>query len=408
MKILVCNKFYRPVGGPETIVLDTIRELGALGHTMIPFAMAHPDNVESEYSHYFVPNIDYNKKGGKGITHLVKEAIDIVYSKEARQRIEKLIADTKPDVAHAHNIYHQLSPSILIALKKAGIPVALTLHDGKPLCANMLFLVHGKVCERCGGRRFYNAVIHKCVKDSLPSSLVCCLEEYIHKWTGVYERDVDLFITPSQFLKDKIVEHGRLREDQIEVLYNYADTKSIAPDYTPGDYGLFLGKLEPHKGVRTLLQACKEIPDFEVRLAGRGPLYEEGQRAANEYGLGKVKFVGFQSGPDLANLIRGSRFVVLPAEWYENCPMVILEALSAGKPVIASRIGGIPELVDDQVDGLLFEPGDAAALAESMRKLITNPSLATDMGRNGRAKMEKRFSIELYMDSLVRVYERIA
>lgn len=407
MRVLIGNKFYRPVGGPETIVFDTARELESLGHQAITFAMTHPDNRESKYSDYFVSSIDYNSTQSKGIERLLKEASDIIYSREAREKIEKLIADTRPDIAHLHNIYHQLSPSILVALKKARIPTIVTLHDPKLLCSNYLLLRRGsEVCERCRGKWYHHAVLNKCVKDSYASSLVCCIEGIIHRVLGSYERNTDLFITPSRWLKDKMVEHGRLKADQIEVLYNYADTKSFTPNYTPGDYGLFLGKVEGFKGVRTLLRACRQIPDFEIRFAGRGTLMDEGKRTAADERL-RVDFLGFQTGEDLNRQISESRFVLLPAEWYENCPMVILEAFSAGKPVIASNMGGIPELVDHGADGLIFEAGNADELASCMRRLIDDPALASDMGRRGRAKVEERFSIEKYMESLLAIYERL-
>lgn len=407
MRVLVCNKFYRPVGGPETIVFDTIRELEALGHTAVPFAMDHPDNRESQYSDYFVSGIDYNSKQSKGIKRLLKEASDIIYSREAREKIEKLIADTKPDIAHLHNIYHQLSPSVLTALKKAGIPTILTLHDPKLICSNYLLLRNGReVCERCAGKWYHHAVLNRCVKDSRASSLVCAVEGTIHRLLGSYERNTDLFITPSRWLKDKMVEHGRLKAGQVEVLYNYADTKSFTPNYTPGDYGLFLGKVESFKGVLTLLEACKLVPDFEIRFAGRGTLLDEGRRIAADGGL-RVSFLGFQTGDDLNRQISESRFVLLPAEWYENCPMVILEAFSAGKPVIASNMGGIPELIDHGVDGLIFEAGNAEELASCIRQLAADPDLASEMGRRGRAKVEERFSIQAYMQSLLGIYERL-
>lgn len=407
MKILVCNKFYRPVGGPETIMIDTMRELEALGHAAIPFAMAHPDNLPSEYADYFVSNIDYNERRGGAISQKIREALGLVYSSEARRNIERLIADTKPDIAHAHNIYHQLSPSILMALQRAGVPTVLTLHDGKLLCANMLFLTHGRVCEKCAGRRFYNAVINRCVKDSIPSSALCFIEETVHRTFKMYERNVDLFITPSRFLKQKLVEHGRLSEESIEVLPNYADTKSIQPDFNPGNYGLFVGRLEPLKGIMTLLRACAEAPGLEMRLAGRGPMLEEGERFAESEGLDKVKFLGFQTGEALSRLFREARFVVLPSECYENCPMAILEAFSAGKPVIASRTGGIPELIEDSVDGLLFEPGDAQGLAACIRRLVINPALTEAMGRKGRAKVEERFTMQAYVERLLCIYGRM-
>ncbi|MBP6964210.1 MAG: glycosyltransferase family 4 protein [Armatimonadetes bacterium] len=407
MRVLIANKFYRPVGGPETIVFDTARELEALGHEAITFAMAHPDNRESQYSDYFVPSIDYNTRQSKGIKRLAKEAADIVYSREARERIERLIADTRPDIAHLHNIYHQLSPSILAALKKAGIPTVLTLHDAKLICPAMLLLTHGRVCERCRGKWFHHAVLRKCVKDSYASSLVCAVEGAVHRSLRLYERNVDLFVTPSRFLKGRMVQYGRLPEDRVEVLHNYADTRSIAPDFAPGEYGLFIGRIEALKGVLTLLEACGRVGGFEVRFAGKGPLLEECQRIVSDEHIENARFLGFQTGADFRRQLAESRFVVLPSECHENCPMVILEAFSAGKPVIASNMGGIPELVEHGADGLIFEAGNADELASCMRRLIDDPAMASEMGRRGRAKVEERFSIEKYMESLLAIYERL-
>ena len=406
MRVLLCNKFYRPIGGPENVLLHTMNELKALGHTPIPFAMAHPDNWESEYSEYFVSNVDYSTKHGKGIRRLLREATDLIYSPEARRNVQRLIADTKPDIAHAHNIYHQLSPSVLYALKKANIPTVLTLHDGKLLCPNVLFFTHGRVCEKCAGWKFHHAVLNKCVKESYASSLLCCIEGYLHRWFRMYEQ-VDLYIAPSRFFKQKLIEHHRLPEDRIEVLHTYGNTRNISPSYEPGGYGLFLGKVEAFKGVKTLVQACKAVPNLDVWIAGRGEFCDEGQRIAQAQGISNVKFVGFRSGHDVVRMLRECRFVLVPSEWYENCPMVVLEGFAAGKPVIASKIGGIPELIDHGVDGLLFEPGDAEGLASAMLELIENPDLASEMGRKGREKVEQRYSIEMYMKSLLGIYDKV-
>lgn len=405
MKVLICNKFYRPLGGPENVVSHTMKELTALGHTPIPFSMAHPENWESEYSKYFVPMVDYNT--GRGPARLLKESVDLIYSREAKRRLERLIADTKPDIAHAHNIYHQLSPSIFVALKKAGVPTVMTLHDGKLLCSNMVFFTHNRVCEKCGGRRFYHAVLNKCVKDSITSSMLCCIEGTIHRWLRITERNVDLFISPSEFLKRKLVEHGRLKADRIEVLHTYGNTTAISPDYRPGDYGLYIGKVEAFKGIGTLLEACRAVPDFEIRIVGQGAFFEEAQRTIANEGIDNAKLMGFRTGDELINLIRGSRFVVVPSEWYENCPMVVLEGFCGGKPVIGSNIGGIPELINHGQDGFLFEPGDADGLAAHMRTLIEDASLSEDMGRTGRAKVEERHSMAKYMDSLLGIYRRV-
>lgn len=404
MKILMINKFYRPVGGPETVVFDTTRELVRLGHTVIPFAMSHPDNVETEYSRYFVPQLDYNSAGGKGPGRLFREAMDIVYSRESKRRIEQLISDTKPDIAHLHNIYHQLSPSILVALKRAGIPTVLTLHDGKLMCANMLFISHGEVCERCAGRWFHHAVLRRCVKDSYSASLVCCVEETLHRVMRIYEKNVDLFISPSQFLRDKLVECGRLPEDKVRVLYNYAHVGTTPPATSSGDYGLYLGRVETYKGVGTLLDACRRNPDIPVRIAGDGGYLRTAQDRCRDEGIHNVEFAGFVTGDVLSALVAGARFVLVPSQWYENCPMVVLEAFSAGKPVIASEFGGIPELVDHGTDGLLFKAGDTGELAQCMRALFDDPAKSSGMGARGYAKVAERFSLESYMGSLLEIY----
>lgn len=404
MKILMANKFYKPVGGPETVLFDTSRELEAIGNEVIPFAMSDPANERSKYSRYFVSNVDYNRR--RGPFTLIREAANIIYSREAAAKMKRLVRDTDPDVAHMHNIYHQMSPSILRVLSGAGVPTVMTLHDGKLGCANMLFLRNGNVCELCKGRRFFHAFVLKCVKSSYASSLVCALECSIHRMLGLYENNVDLFISPSRFLRDRMVEYGRISEKQIEVIPNYADCERISPSFDPGGYVLYLGKIEEFKGVSTLLEASRGLNGFPIIMAGRGPLLESGRREAEREGL-NVKYVGFQTGYNLLTLIQGARCLVLPSEWYENCPMVILEAFAAGKPVVASDIGGIPELVSDGEDGFLFRPGNPLDLARCLSKLTEDPALAERMGREGRNKVAQRFSLDEHIRSLLMVYSRV-
>lgn len=396
------------MGGPETIVFDTERELKARGHSVIPFAMSDPENTESEYSRYFVSNVDYRSKAGRSSLSLLRDAASMVYNREAASQMTSLITDSRPDIAHAHNIYHQLSPSILVALKRAGIPTVLTLHDYKLLCANMLMLTpDGVLCEKCGGRQFHHAVTNKCVKGSTAASLVCCVEESLHRMLGLYDRNVDLFISPSEFLRDKLVQYNRIRKDRIVVLRNYANTEVIQPEYEPGDYGLFMGRLDRVKGVMTLLEAAKRVKPFKIKIAGRGELFDLAQKFIVENNLDNVELLGFRTGDDLVQLTRKSRFVIVPSEWYENCPMVILEAFAAGKPVIGSRIGGIPELVRDGEDGLLFRPGSVEELTSCIGKLAESTDTCKQIGIGVRSRVIREFSIQVYMDALMAVYERV-
>lgn len=372
------------------------------GHEAIPFAMHHPDNWPSEWSDYFVSNVDY--QGSKsGPLQLLSEAFSMIYSLESRRKISALIAKTHPDLAHLHNIYHQISPSILPVLKKAGIATVLTLHDGKLMCPAYVFLVRGEICERCGGSRFYNCLMRKCVKDSIVKSLLCTVEMYVHHLTGIYKRNVDLFIAPSEFHRSRLLAAGIATPDRVVRIPNGVDVEAIKPEFS-GSYGLFLGHLDKHKGVLTLLKAMQQCPDIKLKMAGRGPLESECQRIIEENSLKNVELLGFITGQALAEAISGASFLVLPSECYENCPMVVIEAAAHGKPTIVTNLGGSPELVEDGKTGFIVEPFNADDLANKISLLGQNPDMASAMGRSAREKAEHEFSSELHYSRLMDAY----
>jgi glycosyltransferase involved in cell wall biosynthesis len=405
LKIVMAHKFFHPAGGPETVLFQSMRVLNSLGHEVIPFSMKHPRNLKTPYSRYFVSEVDYNNHNGD-ILKKLKTAVNLIYSVEAEKKMEKLINDTRPHLAHLHNIYHQISPSILRALKRHGIPVVMTLHDFKLACPSYTFLRNGTPCEICEGRHFYKAVIHRCVKNSYLSSLLCATEMYLHKMLQTYSKGVDVFIVLSQFSKEKMIEYG-LPEEKIRVLPNCIDVDQYHPHKTVGDYVLFLGKLSEKNGIFTLVQAMKHIPEVKLKVAGEGemgPLLKE--YVARE-GLKNVEFLGFVTGEKLAKLMQGCYFTVFPSLCYHNCPMSVLESLASGKPVLASNLGSVPEFVEDGVDGFLFEPGDPTDLAEKIKYLFRKPPLVKKMGIAGRLKIESRFSSETYYPRLLKIYQRL-
>jgi glycosyltransferase involved in cell wall biosynthesis len=396
------NKFYRPVGGPETVVRETTEALTRDGHEVIPFSMHHPDNWPSEWSDYFVSNVDY-RKGRYGSLRLASEALRMVYSVEARRKIEALIAKVRPDLAHLHNIYHQISPSILPALKKAGVANVLTLHDGKLMCPAYFFLVRGEICERCGGSRFYNCFLRKCVKNSRLKSLLCTTEMYVHRMTGIYKRNIDVFISPSEFHRSRLLAAGLAAPDRVLKITNSIDVESIQPS-EPGDYALYLGQLDSHKGVLTLLKAMEQCPDVPLRMAGQGPLEAECARQIEDKRLKNVQMTGFLTGHALQDTIRGALFLVLPSECHENCPMAVLEAAAYGKPAVVTNIGGLPELIEEGVTGFLAPPRNPEELASKIALLGRDRDLVRQMGRRAREKAEREFSHAVYYDKLVKAY----
>ena len=405
MRILVVNKFFRVVGGSERYMFECAELLKSKGHDIVFFSMQDERNLPSESSGYFVSNIEYKERRlGYKIRNLSRTVAKTVYSLESKRKIASLIRDTKPDIAHLHMISHQISPSILHTLRELNMPTVQTTHDYKLVCPSYQLYIsrRAQVCERCIGGGYYHAVLNRCLKDSFLASSLASFAMYVHKSMRIYERNVDLFLAPSKFLANKVVEGGVPR-DRVRHLPLFIDIEKYEPSYVPSSYALFFGRLFPMKGLGTLLGAASVVPHVSLVIAGEGPERERLERYVSDRGLKNVEFVGYKQGDELKNLVRGASFVVLPSKCYEISPMVIYEAYAVGKAVVASRIGGIPELVDEGQTGLLFEPGNAEELAEKMRYLAANPQLCMDMGRRAREKIESICAS--HYDNLMRFYE---
>jgi glycosyltransferase involved in cell wall biosynthesis len=405
MKILVCHNFYRRHGGADVVMLHTQEFLEGRGHEVIPFAMQHPENLSTPYSRYFVQQVDYATIRPWHVMTMFRESARILGSPEARRNILALIRDARPDLAHCHNIYHELGgPSVLTPLKEAGIPVVLTLHDYKLICPNMKMQIGGEICERCLGGNFFNAVRYNCVHDSRLGSMLCAVEGFAHR--KLYRTLIDTFISPSQFLKGKMVEAG-FPAERIVHIPNAVPIASRTPEFKQGEYALYLGLLIQEKGLHVLVEAMKSIPQVPLKIAGRGYMEGKLRDQIERLGLKNVEMVGFVTGERLEELVHNCRFVVMPSIWYENYPMTILDAFSWGKAVIGSNLGGIPELVIPGETGLLAEPGDPEDLAAKMAAVWENPELAVEMGRKGRTRIETELSPEVYIDRVLKVYESV-
>lgn len=386
-------------------MFEEARLLKKQGHTIHHFAMAHPRNYPSDDSKYFVSNIDYRSNSALYKMKMLPKTVGkTVYSLESRSKLRRLLDEKKIDIAHLHMISHQISPSILPLLKDYGIATVHTNHEYKLVCPAYHLYIHHKneICERCLGGRYYNAIKHRCLKNSLGASVLAAFAQYIHNYFQYYEKNVDLFIAPSKFLANKLKEGGAPKE-KVRYLHNSLDLKGYEPNFRVGNYAIFLGRLQPEKGIKTLIQAMALAPNFQLLIVGEGEQRKELEQYVSTQGVKNVRFVGYKTGKELKNLIRESAFLVLPSEWYENCPMVTLEAYALGKPVVASRIGGIPESIDEEETGLLFEPGNASELAEKIQILAGDKKRCEEMGRRGRAKIEQ-ISAEHY-DRLMQLYQ---
>ncbi|MFH1597742.1 MAG: glycosyltransferase family 4 protein [Patescibacteria group bacterium] len=405
MKILLINKFYFLKGGAEGHYFDLKDLLEKNGHQVIPFAMDHPRNLNTPYKKYFVANMETTKpKINLGI---FREAIRIIWNLEAKRKIKKLIDQEKPDIAHIHNIYHQISPSILKVLREQGIPVVMTVHDFKLICPNYCLLANSNICERCQGGKYYNCFLQKCHKNSRLKSLVVTAEMYIHKLMKVYEKNIDLFIVPSKFFKDKLVAFGQ-SDNQMSVLPNFIEAEKFKPSGQYDDYAVYLGRLSVEKGVYDLLRAWVKVnPNLKLKVVGAGPEEEKLIQLRDKLQLDNVEFTGFKTGQDLANIMRNCLFTVVPSICYENCPLSLLESMAYGKAVIGSRLGGIPEIINHKY-GELFKERDPEDISQQINYLFQNQDYVIQLGQAARQMVEQKFDPQKYYQELIKIYEKVS
>ncbi len=401
--LLSVNNYYYRRGGAEVVFLEQNKIFEKLGWTVVPFSMKHPKNEDTKWENFFPNEIEYGAHNGWR-DDLVN-AFKIIYSWEARNKLHSLLDTFEPDIAHLHNIYHHLSPAILPVLKANRVPTVMTVHDLKLLCPAYTMFNSKGLCEKCKGGHIYNVVVNQCMKQSISLSSLIFAETLTHRLTDIYKKNIDKFIVPSQFYRNKFIDWG-WEPDRLVYLPNFVDVKVVQPHYSPGNYFVFFGRLAREKGVKTLIQAANEA-NIELKIIGSGPQEEELKLLAA--GLdAKVSFLGYQSGQVLHTVIKNAKAVVLPSEWYENAPMSILEAYAIGKPVIGANIGGIPELIRQGETGFTFESGNVESLCNTLTNLNTmkNTAVAT-MGKMAREWVENEFTNEKYSERLQSLYARL-
>lgn len=403
MRILQVNKFNYVRGGAEKYFIEISKELEKIGHQVALFSMHHPKNNPSPWDKYFVSRISFNeaKLRDKIIT-----PGRILYSLEAKRKFNRIIQDFRPDIIHIHNIYHQISPSILSVAKKYNIPVVMHLHDYKLICPNYQLFVDDKICYRCRGGKYYNCLKHTCFKKFFWQSFLATIEMYFHhRILKIWKKNITYFIAPSQFMKKTVVDFG-WDKNKIKVIYNFSEKMDNSISVKIEDYGLYFGRLSREKGIDILLQALKLTnKKNKLKIIGTGPEEDNLKQLVEELNLSeRVDFLGYKSGKELHNIIRKARLIYLPSVWNENMPLTLLESLNLKKVVIASITGGLPELIKDKETGFLFENGNIQELS----KVITdsyNYDLI-EMGLKAKESVEP-LKLEKHIIELLDVYNKI-
>jgi len=262
-----------------------------------------------------------------------------------------------------------------------------------------------ETCESCKGHKYYSAVKRKCQKSSYLVSLNIAIESYLYHFLKTYEKTIDLFISPSSFLRNKMIEFG-IDRNKIVHIPNFVNSNKYTPNYSNSNYILYFGRLEEHKGLRTLIAAMKHVKTSKLYVVGEGSYQNMLERYSKKNNMKNVVFLGFVTRKKLIELVRYSLFTVLPSEWYENCPMSVLESFAFGKPVIGANIGGIPDLIDNGSTGILFNSGDVDDLAEKTNYLLNNKNLAVKMGRTARKTVEEKYNENVHYERLMEAYKK--
>lgn len=403
MRVLHVNKFLYRRGGAEAYMLDVAQLQRAAGDEVAFWSMQHPENQPDPNEDTFAPRMELNPPA-KTLAGRVKAAAGVVYRPSARAGIDEVLDRVRPDILHLHNIYHQLSPSILRPLALRSIPSVMTLHDYKLVCPTYQFLDHGQICEACLPHRFHQATVRRCNRGSLSGSLLATVEVSLHRALGAYD-SIDVLICPSEFMRSKMTEGG-IDTGRLVHVPHFADVRAIDAATGPGHGVLFGGRLSPEKGVDVLIRAAVHLPaGVPVVIAGDGPSREELEQLAAELDVAdRVTFLGRVPGQELHQRMRRAAVVVVPSRWYENQPMVILEAAAAGRPVVATNLGGLPELVEPGVTGWLVPHDDPTALADALRDATADPDRSHELGRRAREVTLERFDPVRHLAALRSVY----
>ncbi|MGV8162098.1 MAG: glycosyltransferase family 4 protein [Candidatus Nanoarchaeia archaeon] len=408
MKILIINSRYFLSAGPEKYMFGLIKILEKKGHEVIPFSVKNKNNVKTPYEKYFAEAIggedkvyfeEYNKTNPKTLVQMMGRQ---VYSKHVKEKLKKLIKDTKPDVAYLLHHYNKLSPSVIDACKESNLPIVMRLSDFFLVCPENHLLRNNSPCDECITKSLFSAVKHNCVKNSFIASAIKASSLMMHRKIKTYEK-LDYIISPSNFTISKV---NQVLKKEIINIPTFCDNKRKY-DSKIGKYALFVGRVEPEKGLMWALKAFEKTKHSLIIVGKSHSGYDlELKKYVQEHNLKNIKFTGAKFGADLDTFYKNARFVIMPNLWYENMPNVALEAMSFSKPILTSNLGSMKEIVTDNYNGLLVTPDNVDELRTKINLLFTNDALCMKMGKNGYDEVKTKYNPETHYKHLINIFEK--
>lgn len=401
MRILMVNKFHYLKGGSEKYYFDLAKLLEENGHEVAFFSMKNEKNIRTNNKEYFVEEIDLNSNNKL-------KALEVIYSKDNKKKMEEALDEFKPDIVHLNNFQRQLSASIIKPIKKRNIPIVFTAHDVQAICPAITMLDSNKnICENCMGGKYRNCIRKKCIKGSGLKSILGAIEGKYYRIKRIYTKKIDCIIAPSEFYKTKLIEDG-IKEDKIKALHNFIDIKQYDVETQDDGYALYFGRLSKEKGILNLISAFSKTENGKLYIAGEGEEKENIKKLIDKNKLNdRVKLLGFLNSDEMREYIRKCKFVVVPSIWYENCPYSIIETLAIGKPIIGSNIAGIPELVQDKVNGFTFKYDDADGLKKKIEELFNDDSLVKEFSKKSKQICKDLYSKEFYYHEIINIYNSL-
>lgn len=409
--ILSINASIEVTGGADRYFNELNRLMLGKGERVITFTYrpqsgspvfsTHPNSI-----HYFIDKEIYPK----GLRGKIAGFIGVFYDPRILNDLEKIIQKEKPAIAHIHNIYHRIPYGIIDVLTKHGIKVLWWLHDYKWICPNHQLYTQGSICNRCISKNYLNAIKYRCqINSLLKSTVACCFAYFI--LLNKYGNKIDRFIAPSQSAYSQFKEFD-FQISKIKVLphfsYGAVDLAAgVAATKEPEKpYALYVGRIEENKGLTHLVRAFSESGNL-LKIVGTGNYENKLKKYCDDKKLSNIEFVGYIPPENLSRYYLNSQFVVVPSVWHEVFGLAIVESFNYGKPVIASAIGAIPEIVEDGTTGLLYRPGDVEDLCNKIKQLFNDPNKTRQMGLNAQKSATCRFSSESYWEELQKLHKEI-
>lgn len=385
--ILLVHNRYQQFGGEDAVFEAERNLLAAHGHELVVYERS-------------------NTEIGSSVLSKLSAARRTLWASDSAAALSALIRRHRPELAHFTNTFPLISPSAYAACGDAGVPVVQNVQNYRLICPAASLFRDGHVCEECVGRRApWPGVVHRCYQRSVAGTATVAAMLTLHRELGTWDRRIDLYVAASEFMRRKLIQGG-LPAQRVAAKPNFLQDDP-GPRSQPGEYALFVGRLSPEKGLSTLLEAWKQLPNVPLKIAGTGPLLGWCRDTIAALNRRDIELCGFLQLSEVYELMAGARFLVVPSTWYEGFPTAIVQALARGVPVLASNIGGLPETIDDGISGVLFEAGNANALTAEARWLWEHPHHTEHMGRAARARFEREFSASRNYELLMALYARV-